>query len=460
MTDKVEILGSPLGMYALPKETYINTVMRDDGSLDEVKLNEMVACIANMGANALRDFYWMDTQEGYEKLSPLWHEGNLSFRFNDRFFIHQKKIAETCNRYNLRYYFCLFEHCGTKKEVGQWNPWRFFSDFFYGSDAANYRHQFIDRMIDALAGFDAGVELCNEPDSGKGEFLADTFIYLARKGFDAEKIILGIDYHLKEKSREYGQDYRDMRNKIVTELGKDWEQGLKSTCISPVHNATLEQIEELWGPEVGPGGTRRILYSMDGVRKPGRPDRNMMHRIAAKVLKTKTEAREKGKVLFEVVYGKQNTDPLDSIEGVSEAYKEIWGQYPENYGKFKDVGPIPPTPPPPPGTPSYKTHVTHGYRGLLGREPDPTGLRDYVAFLEGGGAVLEFCRKLLNSDEFRNNSANLPLQDLAARLYRGILGREPDMGGLKDTMGDIRNGRTAERAAAMIESEEFKTRFG
>jgi hypothetical protein len=69
-----------------------------------------------------------------------------------------------------------------------------------------------------------------------------------------------------------------------------------------------------------------------------------MYEIARKVLEMKTEAREKGKVGFEVVIGKTSNDPLDSLEGISKAYKEIWGEYPANYGSHQ----TPKTPPPPP----------------------------------------------------------------------------------------------------------------
>jgi hypothetical protein len=458
MTDKVQIMGSPLGMYSLLREPYIISILRDDGSLDEEKLTQLAARIAKMGANALRDFYWIDTEEAYRKISPFWPDGD-SYRFNDRYFQHQRVIAETCNQCNMRYYLSIFDHCGVKisrkSEVGKFNPWRSFSNFFYGADARELRHQFIDRVLDAFAGRDVGIELCNEPDKGHGDFLADTFIHIFKKGFDPRKIILGIDYHLKEKDKDYGNDYRDMRKKAAAELGGNWEQDLKSVCISPVHNASADQIDELWGPNVGPGGSRRILYSMDGVRKfemnnetkDHRPDKAYMRFIAKKVLEKKPEAREKDKVHFEIVFGKDKNEPLDSIEGVSEAYREIWGQYPGNYGK--DIE----------GRSPYRTYVTHGYRGLLGREPDEDGMQGYVDFLKGGGDILEFCRKLVASDEFKNKSANLPPQDLASGLYKGILGRGADMGGLKHTIAEIHHGRIAERAEAMLESDEFDSKF-
>ena len=228
MKEKIQILGSPLGMYSLLRDDYIISVLRDDGSLDERKLNVLIGKIANMGANGLRDFFWIDTREAYEKISPFRHEGGQTFTFHGNYFDNQGTIARVCNHYGMRYYLTLFDHCGTKRGVGDWSPWRFFSDFFYGEDAKAHRHKYIDRVFEALAGADAGVEVCNEPKTGQGQFLADTFIYLIRKGFDPRKIILGNDYHLKEKNAAYGRDYREFRDKVAVDLDDSkWQKAIK-----------------------------------------------------------------------------------------------------------------------------------------------------------------------------------------------------------------------------------------
>jgi|GEM_PF-1814537 len=472
MNDKVQILGSPLGMYSLLRDDFIISILRDDGSLDGDKLNKLVAAVANMGATGLRDFFWIDTEEAYNKISPFWERSNGSFEFNGRYFEHQKKIAELCNRYGVRYYLSIFDHCGTKRRkneetgVWQWNPWRFFSDFFYGNDAADMRHQFIDKILTAFAGKNAGIEICNEPKGGAGDFLADTFVYLVDRGFTPENIIIGVDYHLKEKGGDVGEDYRKLRNAAVNQLNPEWDQWLKSRCISPVHNASAEGIDDLWGGKAGPGGTRRILYSQDGVMSP-RPDKVTMFRVAKKVLEKKTEARENGKVLFEVVYGKTENDPLDSIAGVAEAHNEIFGVFPTNFGQYPVPLPLPdgfgegPIDKPDPRTDSLNTiFVDHGYRGILGRESDPAGRDGYIKFLDKGGKLVDFCRKLVNSDEFNIRWQDKSPADLGTRLYKGILGRDPDSEGLKHTVEAIEKGQVASRAAAMLDSHEFKTRFG
>lgn len=460
MNDKVEILGSPLGMYSLLRDTFIISVLnKDDGTLNENKLKKMCCDIANMGANALRDFFWIDTQEAYEKISPFWQEGRKKFKFNDQYYNNQRKIAKVCNDYGMRYYICLFDHCGTEKETGKRNPWHSFKDYFYEDDATDMRHQHIDRVLKKMNGSDFGVDVCNEPKPGQGAFLAETFIYLRKvKKFDPRKIILGNDYFLKESRANYGRDYREFRDTVNKALPGDWALKIKTECISPFHNAHLENIKHLYGNKVKPGGQRRVLYSMDGVRKfeadgekiKTRPNKKYMYKIAKKVLETKTKSREENKILFEVIYGKENDEPLDSIEGVSDAYKKIFGKYPENYKKYDCKG----------HGEEYRVQVLHGYRGILGREADSRGLKDYGNFLKEGGSFLDFCKKLLESNEFKTKSGNLSPEDLTHRLYRGILNREPDTRGLPHTIEEIKKGRMAGRAAAMLESREFKNKFG
>jgi hypothetical protein len=108
---------------------------------------------------------------------------------------------------------------------------------------------------------------------------------------------------------------------------------------------------------------------------------------------------------------------------------------------------------------NYKVHVSHGYCAILGRDVDPDGLRAYVEFLESGGTLLQFCRKLADSDEFKNNSKHIPAKDLAERLYQQILKRPADPDGLEGTIKAIEEGHIAQRAADMLGSREFFDRF-
>ncbi|MGD2090999.1 MAG: DUF4214 domain-containing protein [Candidatus Aminicenantes bacterium] len=108
---------------------------------------------------------------------------------------------------------------------------------------------------------------------------------------------------------------------------------------------------------------------------------------------------------------------------------------------------------------NYKVHVSHGYRAILGRDVDPDGLNAYVEFLQTGGTLLQFCQKLVDSEEFKDNRQHLPARDLAADFYREILKRPADPGGLEGTIEAIENGQIAQRAADMLSSQEFFDRF-
>mgnify|MGYP001350623564 CR=1 FL=1 len=108
----------------------------------------------------------------------------------------------------------------------------------------------------------------------------------------------------------------------------------------------------------------------------------------------------------------------------------------------------------------WNTFVVSGaYRGILGREADASGLSHYADRLASGLTVLELTTILFNSTEFASNRASLSAEDLATELYLGILEREPDSGGLADTIYEIEQGRAATRAAAMLESEEAQQLF-
>ena len=118
--------------------------------------------------------------------------------------------------------------------------------------------------------------------------------------------------------------------------------------------------------------------------------------------------------------------------------------------------PVPPTPAPTGDVAEVK--VAASYLGLLGRAPDPGGLSSFGSAVRRGMPTLDLCRALVGSDEFRQSRSRLSADALAAELYRGILRREGDPGGLSGTVSEIRAGRTADRAAAMIESDEFRHR--
>lgn len=83
--------------------------------------------------------------------------------------------------------------------------------------------------------------------------------------------------------------------------------------------------------------------------------------------------------------------------------------------------------------------VTRAYQDILGRDPDPEGLRNYRSkILDDGWSERDVREALRSSDEyaastgpalgFRTRSA----ERIVRRAYQDILGREPDPGGLEN----------------------------
>jgi hypothetical protein len=95
------------------------------------------------------------------------------------------------------------------------------------------------------------------------------------------------------------------------------------------------------------------------------------------------------------------------------------------------------------------------YRGLLGREADPAGLAAFTSQVAAGflrGAV----NGIVGSPEFAERRASLTLGSVGTALYRAILDRDPDPEGLLSTESNLREGSLAERAVAMVLSDEFR----
>ncbi len=114
---------------------------------------------------------------------------------------------------------------------------------------------------------------------------------------------------------------------------------------------------------------------------------------------------------------------------------------------------------PDPDAVAREVQITHGFRGILGRDPDPGGRATYRAHFASGGTMLEFCEALVNSMEFRQNRSALKPEEWPDVLYKKILEREPDPRGRQHTEDEVRNGRLAHRTAVMLDSDEFHSRF-
>jgi len=102
-----------------------------------------------------------------------------------------------------------------------------------------------------------------------------------------------------------------------------------------------------------------------------------------------------------------------------------------------------------------KDLVTRMYRVMLGREPDPTGLADWVKALDDGIlSAADLVVGFAESPEYKASGKSN--EQIVTDLYRAMLGRDPDAQGLKDWTSVLDIGMTPRRVmSGFVESPEF-----
>lgn len=101
--------------------------------------------------------------------------------------------------------------------------------------------------------------------------------------------------------------------------------------------------------------------------------------------------------------------------------------------------------------------VARFYTLVLGRAPDPAGLRGWTEFLRGNcnaDGLAALAEGFFDSVEFRTNKA-YSLESLVTLFYDTFLGRPPDPAGLAGWIGFVRHARLA-IAQGFIASAEFQ----
>lgn len=98
------------------------------------------------------------------------------------------------------------------------------------------------------------------------------------------------------------------------------------------------------------------------------------------------------------------------------------------------------------------------YRAAFARVPDMEGLLYWIGVLNAGMPIASIAGGFVNSAEFKSNYGdNLKDPELIKRLYRNVLDREPDSGGLSFWQGAQQNGvAIAQILEAFSESAENK----
>jgi len=99
-----------------------------------------------------------------------------------------------------------------------------------------------------------------------------------------------------------------------------------------------------------------------------------------------------------------------------------------------------------------KSLITQAYRDLLGREPDPVGLKHYLSRMEEGWVIERVRADIMASEEYRER--------LIIQAYRDLLGRDPDPVGLEHYTELMKGGWTIEQVREDIMStEEYMQRL-
>ena len=107
------------------------------------------------------------------------------------------------------------------------------------------------------------------------------------------------------------------------------------------------------------------------------------------------------------------------------------------------------------------------YRRLLGREPDAGGLQAYTEMARRDG-IEAVARSIVQSPEYRQRAGadGVPAEDLSAyqngvrALYRHVLGRDPDAAGLQSLTRVATAGGFDEVVARMLDSPEYQRMYG
>ncbi len=107
------------------------------------------------------------------------------------------------------------------------------------------------------------------------------------------------------------------------------------------------------------------------------------------------------------------------------------------------------------GTTDARTFVSRLYKNLLGREPDSVGLSSYTRALTNGELTASsLALALMESSEFKNK--NYSNEDFISRLYNGLLSRGPSSAELSNWSVQLNNGMSQRYILAQISgSSEF-----
>lgn len=98
------------------------------------------------------------------------------------------------------------------------------------------------------------------------------------------------------------------------------------------------------------------------------------------------------------------------------------------------------------------------YRAVLGREPEPQGLRAATAEIQRGD-LGDQVRSMVASPEFQRRRGGLSASALLESFYQGLLGRAPDSPGVRTYLRQVERGSYDDVLWALLHSDELEGRL-
>jgi hypothetical protein len=98
------------------------------------------------------------------------------------------------------------------------------------------------------------------------------------------------------------------------------------------------------------------------------------------------------------------------------------------------------------------------YRAILGRDVEAGGLRGATMEIQRG-ELRSQVEAMVRSPEFRQRRAGLPAEQLLEDAYEGLLGRLPDSAGVRSYLPRVQRGDLAGVVLTLLDSEELEARL-
>lgn len=97
------------------------------------------------------------------------------------------------------------------------------------------------------------------------------------------------------------------------------------------------------------------------------------------------------------------------------------------------------------------------YYAILDRRPDEGGVRNWTQWLDKGKSRAWVITEFFNSSEYRSRQKNNT--EYVRDLYQGVLGRQPDSGGLSNWVNHLNSGKSRQFVLnGFLNSQEYRSK--